>query len=359
MMIARTVDENTVSVTAEDADDLLRLRRVIRAGDRISGDTTRAIRRERDYSRPDRGERIRIRILLEVERISLDSVVDRLRVSGVILESSNEEVPHGSHHSMLLNISEPFAVYKKRWNGVERGLVRPSRGGIAGFVLVAIDRTECGIARLDGTHLETMPDIHSGSGGKRYKTSFNPEKFFRDVGGALASVVRDGGGDTVVIFGPGETRKKFANFVDGFADIKARTAGIRVAEGIDSGGEDGIHLFTRSDAMREMMSESKIARVAGIIDDVMVMANRRSRRFTMGLAETGEANRLGAVKSIVFSDRVFEDGDEQEVVELLNDAESRGACVFGVDSSTDLGLRVTGLGGIVSTLRFAVKGDGD
>ena len=36
-----------------------------------------------------------------------------------------------------------------------------------GFVFVAIDTTDCGIARLKGTHLEFMPNIYSGSGWKK------------------------------------------------------------------------------------------------------------------------------------------------------------------------------------------------
>ena len=38
-------------------------------------------------------------------------------------------------------------------------------------------------------------------------------------------------------------------------------------EGIDSGGEDGIYTFTKSQTMREIMSESKLAKVSSIIDE--------------------------------------------------------------------------------------------
>ena len=58
---------------------------------------------------------------------------------------------------------------------------------------------DCGIARLRGTHLEFMPNIYSGSGGKRYKTSFNIEKFFEHVHQAITSIFKEG--DMIVIFG--------------------------------------------------------------------------------------------------------------------------------------------------------------
>ncbi len=349
-MIGRVVDDNTISVIVQDADDLLSLRRVIKVGDRMTGDTTRVIKQDREYSRPDRGERVRVRISLRVEKISLDSAVDRLRVAGTILESSNEAVPHGSHHSMLIKAGDAFTIFKKKWGGVEKKLV-DTENDRTGFVLVAIDRADCGIARLDGTHLEVMPNIYSGLAGKQYKTSFNTEKFFQEVDRAVASVIKEG--DRMVVFGPGETKRRFANYAE--KSSSAKKPGIQIVEGIDSGGEDGIHTFTKSEAMKEIMAGSKIARIADIIDSVMSMAGRQSRKFTMGFEEANNANRYGAIESLVFSDRVLEDEDEGRIIEFLNDAESKGTQIFSVDSSTDLGLRVAGLGGMVSTLRFAVE----
>ena len=121
------------------------------------------------------------------------------------------------------------------------------------------------------------------------------------------------------------------------------------------GGEDGIFSFTKSEAMREIMSESKLAKVSSIIEDIMIMANKKSKKFTMGFEETKKANQFGAVDSIVFSDKIIQTYDEKSVIDFLNDAESKGVKTYGVDSSTDIGLRVTGLGGIVSLLRFPVE----
>ena len=40
-MISKVIDGNSVSVIPEDSDDLLTLRRIVKKGDRIIGDTTR------------------------------------------------------------------------------------------------------------------------------------------------------------------------------------------------------------------------------------------------------------------------------------------------------------------------------
>ena len=131
---------------------------------------------------------------------------------------------------------------------------------------------------------------------------------------------------------------------------------MKIIEGIDSGGEDGIHLFTKSKSMKEIISTSKLAKVHDIIDQIMFLANKKSRKFTMGLDETMKANEYSAIDSLVFSEGVIQNYDEQKVIDFLNDVESKGTKVYSVDATTDIGLRVTGLGGIISLLRFAVEG---
>ena len=345
-MITKIIDENSISVIPEDSDDLLNLRRIIKENDRVIGDTTRVLKQDRDYARPDKGERIKVRIALTVEKISLDDVLDKLRVSGTISESSNESVPHGSHHSFILKINDGITISKKKWLPFEKKLLESSNNQI-GFVLVAIDTADCGIARLRGTHLEFMPNMYSGSGGKRYKTNFNIEKFFDQVQQAILTILKKE--DIVIIFGPGETKKRFSNHIQ-----KSQKFNVKVVEGIDSGGEDGIYIFTKSQSMKEIMSDSNLSKAASIIDEVMVLANKKSRKFTMGFDETYNANQMGAVESLVFSDKAIQDG-EQRMVDFLNDVEEKGVKIYSVDSSTDIGLRVTGLGGIVSLLRYTIE----
>ena len=347
-MITKIVDDNLISVIPEDSDDLLNLRRIIKVDDKVIGDTTRVVKLDKDYSRPDKGERIKVRISLNVEKISLDDVLDRLRIGGTISESSNESVPHGSHHSFILKINDGISISKKKWMPLEKNLIQ-SNNNEGGFILVAIDTSDCGIAKLNGTHIEFLPNLYSGSSGKRYKTNFNIEKFFEQVRNALNTILKEN--DHIVMFGPGETKKKFYNFLQKNPDLK--NIKTQVVEGIDSGGEDGIFTFTKSKFMKEIMAESKLAKVTTILDEVMALANKKSRKFSMGFTETFQANEIGAVESLVFSEKAIQE-NEQRMIDFLNDAENKGVKIFSVDSTTDIGLRVSGLGGIVSLLRYAV-----
>ena len=99
------------------------------------------------------------KVILNVEKISLDNVLDRLRVKGTIVESNNESVPHGSHHSFIVKIDEQIKLIKKKWDLVEKKLVKEKNQKL-GFLLVAIESSGCGIGRVKGTHLQILPNIY-------------------------------------------------------------------------------------------------------------------------------------------------------------------------------------------------------
>ena len=48
-MITKIIDENSISVIPEDSDDLFNLRRIIKEGDTVIGDTTRVIKQDKDF----------------------------------------------------------------------------------------------------------------------------------------------------------------------------------------------------------------------------------------------------------------------------------------------------------------------
>lgn len=152
-MIVKRKDESALSAIAEDADDLLALRRVIKRGDMITGSTTRVLKRDRDYSRPDRGERVRITVTIMAEKISLDGTIERLRIGGTVHESNNDSVPHGTHHSMTVAAGDAITISKR---------VQREGGGKGGWGQDGTQDTQ-GRRRREGRQL----DIHPGRNGHR------------------------------------------------------------------------------------------------------------------------------------------------------------------------------------------------
>lgn len=342
----------------EDADDLFTLRRIIENGDQIFADTTRVIKRVQEYARPDKGERIKVRVSIRVENISLDDMVDRLRITGIITNTDNELVPRGTHHSLTVQVGDTITIDKNRkWNDVETNILRRS-GNSTNFILVAIDAQEAAVAKISGTHLKIIPNIYSGQSGKRYqhaaKNNPNIEIFFEDIAKTVQSIFSAADNNsTIIIFGPGETKRRFYNLL--VVKQKLEKGKVSIIDGVDVAGEDGIFVFLRSSAIKEAMSSSKLATVSSILDEVMRLVHNSEAKYAMGIQEVSNAASIKAIEYLVFSDSIFKTTAENDVVKLLNLIESHGAKSFAVDSSTDIGWRVSSLGGIVALLRYSIR----
>jgi len=344
---------NAYFVIPEDADDLFTLRRIVEKDDHIIADTTRVIKQVKEYGRPDKGERVKVRVSIRVEQSELDAAVDRLRITGTITETDNELVTKGTHHSLSVQSGDAVTIDKgRRWQDVELKMLKKS-GSNASFILVAIDTQEAAVAKVSGTHVKVIPNIYSGQSGKRYQTKNNPniETYFTDIAKTVSSII--GENDKVIVFGPGETRRRFFNALVGRQEIPKDR--VQVVDGVDVAGEDGIFVFLRSPAMKEAMSASKLASVSALLDRVMLMVNRGEAKFAMGMQEVSQSAEMKAIEAVVFSDSIFKTTDEEQVVRMLNSIEGYGAKTYAVDSSTDIGLRVSSLGGIVALLRYAVR----
>jgi protein pelota len=345
-------------VISEDADDLFSLRRIIEGGDYVIADSTRVIKQVGEYARPDKGERIKVRVSIRVENISFDQSIDRLRIAGIITASSNELVSKGTHHSLTLRVGDSITIDKgRKWSNLEINILRKS-GDTSGFILIAIDTQEAAIAKLSGTHLEIIPNIYSGKSGKRYpqavKKDSKTESFFEDIArtiSGLLTVEKDR--FRAIIFGPGETKRRFYNFLSTTTDIDKNV--FLVLEGIDVAGEDGIYVFLRSTAMKEVMKTSKLASVSSIVDEIMSLVSKGENKFAIGIHEVQNSASIKAISNLVLSDSIFRTAAESEVIRLLNLLEGQGAKVYAVDSSTDIGMRVSALGGVVALLRYAIR----
>jgi protein pelota len=347
-------------VIPEDPDDLFTLRRIVEIGDSVIADSTRVIKQVKEFARPDKGERIKVKIVLEVQQVGLDGAVGRLRIGGIILKADNELVSKGQHHNLTVSVGDVVTLNKnRRWKQAEFEIIKRSTS--SPFVLVAIDTQEAAIALITGTHLRILPNIYSGQSGKRYgnvkKHNTSIEVFFEEVAGTIKTVLpRDIANQIIIIFGPGETKRRFHNFLQTRIETTDNNRlNMKVIDGVDVAGEDGIHVSLRSDALKEVMKDTKLGNVAVVLDKVFYLVSKGIPKFAIGINEVSKAAELKSIEYLLYSDTLFQSATEEQVIALLNRVDAIGAKTYAIDSSTDIGLRVSSLGGIVALLRFAIN----
>lgn len=346
--------EKSKAISAEDLDDLFTLRRIIEINDTIITDTTRSIKQKSEFSRPDKGERVKIRILLRIETIKFDGTVDRIRIGGTILNSDNQLVPKGVHHSISIKVDDMIILEKKQWKKIQADILKNS-GNDTIYLLISIDIQEAAIALVTGTHVKILPNIYSGQSGKRFQGSrrinANIESFFEEILLGIRSVTNlHAQKQMLILFGPGETKRRFFNFL-----AKEFNEKITVLEGIDVAGEDGIFVSLRSTSLKELLKASKIGIVSSMLDKLIYLIHSDDPKYAIGVNEVRNAVNNKSIESLIYSNSILEKIDEGEFIDLLNSTEAVGAKIYGVDASTDIGLRVSSLGGIVGLLRFAIR----
>lgn len=342
--------QGILRVTVESPDDLWTLRRLLAPDDVVVTKSSRVSKREGDYTRPDKGERIKVTIALKVEGISLDSSVGRLRLRGKIIEASDESVTKAGSHSLLVSPGQEITVRKERWGANETRILNSSTSSERRFVLVAVDRRETGVGLLVGSHLTIVSTVESGASGKgptgSKEVDFQP--YFRKVLELLKATWREG--DVIVVGGPGNTKFTLENLVKKDPDLRKNEV---LIEGFDLSGADGVRAMVKSEGFRKVASDSVLVEVQGIVEEAIRRMSRGERRIAYTLPRVSEAARAGAVETCVVSDDVFTNNvDENMLVATLNTIEEKGGKVFLCDSSLETGKQVSALGGIVALLRY-------
>ncbi|MGQ9469945.1 MAG: mRNA surveillance protein pelota, partial [Nitrososphaerales archaeon] len=353
MIIHKFIEnKGLVYLTLEDVDDLWCLKRIIEPGDLVSGETTRVIKHEGIYSRPDKGERVKVRVVIRVERAKLDSSLGRLRISGKIIEIPEDMVAKGSFHSIIATPNYSLSIKKDHWKDTDLRILKNSVRALERFIIVAIDGREAGIGTIKGTHLQILPTIESGLVGKRYDMRRKPSNYYDQVAQIILSAYEPL--TKIFLAGPGHTKNSFAGFLlKQRSDLKDN---LKVIDGIDVTGEDGIYMILRSPQLRKHIEESKLAQASFLIEEAIKRISDGDKRVAFTFNEVKEASNLGAVDSVLISDKIFDYGiDEDDLAEILNSVEKFRGKSYMIDLTTEVSSQVMALGGIVALLRFSLK----
>jgi protein pelota len=340
---------NFCSLTVESAKDLWTLRRLIAKGDVLVTRSSRVVKREDEYSRPDKGERVKVTVALTVEDVHLDSTIERIRVKGTIVEASDDSITKAGSHSVTVSPGHALTLRKAKWTPLDTRLVRPPKGSTTRFILVAADRREAGVGTLSGTHLAVATTIESGLGGKMGEEQ-SSQPYVSKVSGVVAQMLQEG--DRIVVAGPGTFKNGIANQIR----ERSKSAQVSLVEGLDLTGSDGVRALIKTPAFQELAKDSLVIEMQRLVAEAVKRISMSDRKVAYTLSRVAEAAEAGAVESCAVSDDVFSTGaDESQLVDVLNGIEDKGGRVYLADSSLEYGKQVSSFGGIIALLRYAFR----
>ncbi|MFN3622299.1 MAG: hypothetical protein ACK4TI_05345, partial [Nitrososphaerales archaeon] len=220
------------------------------------------------------------------------------------------------------------------------------------FLIIAVDRRDAAIARVKGTHLKIITNIESYAAGKAFPEDTATQTYYKKILDALKNSIREG--EIIYIVGPGAAKNALANVIKE-ADKKMGSRSI-VVEGVDVAGEDGTRAALKSPNLQRLLKDSKLIKASALVKEILLRISRNDDRVAIGLKDVAKAGELGAVEYLLISDKAFEDETNEEMlIRILNKVESSRGQIYLIDSSTEVGLQVSALGGVVALLRYAVS----
>jgi protein pelota len=337
------------SLTIESAEDLWTLRRLISKGDVVVTRSSRIVKKEDEFSRPDKGERVKVTVALAVDEAHLDSSIERIRVRGTIVEASDDTITKAGSHSVTLTPGHSVTIRKARWTPLQVRLIRPPGGSSKRFIIVAADRREAGIGTLSGSHLAVATTIESGLGGKMSEEQ-SARPYLSKVADLVAQMSTEG--DEVVVAGPGNFKNSIANQIR----ERLKSHKVTVVEGLDLTGADGVRALVKAQSFQDLAKGSLLVEMQRLVAEVVKRISSGDTKVAYTLARVKEAALPGAVEACAVSDNVFATGvDEEELVSVLNTVEEKGGSVYLADSSLEFGKQISSFGGIVALLRYPVR----
>lgn len=357
-VLERNFKKGFVKVVPRTLDDLWHLYNIIYKGDLIYGRTTRELKMNIDYSRPQKGKRVSVFLSIKVEDVVWDRSLNRLRVHGKIHEAPENVAGRGSHHTLNVMVSKPITIVKEKWSKhqIDR-LKRAAASEVRPIIVVSIDSEEYCIALIRQYGVDVQAASFAKLPGKleAEKRTNALKKYFGKALDAVREVWRRNH-YAVVIIGVGLTKNQFLNYIRSEAPDLSQS--ILDFKSVNSSGLAGIEEALRSGVLNKALKHLRIAEETKSVEEVLARLGKGTGNVTYGLEQVEKANMLGAVETFLVADFTIRDSsDERRLVleKLMTDVEGKGGNVSVISAEHEAGQKLLALGGVAALLRFPIS----
>lgn len=321
----------------ENTDDLWHLEHLIGQGSLVFATTFRSPEGSTDKVRPEKLEKIPVRLGLRVEKIEFHHNSNRLRVFGLI-ESGPDT---GFYHTLNAEAGYEISVIKK-WSSLDLERVeRAVRSSSVGMIhIAAIEEGECEIYRIRQFGPEFVKSFIAGSG--KREGANNRQTFFEEI---IELISLTSG--PLVIAGPGFIKDDFMNFL---RHKDRDTAGRCMTADTRRTGRGAVQEVIGQGILDKITEDLQLKREVLAMEELIKRISSNGNA-AYGIKEVESAIDLGAAENILICDNMMRD---KSVAELLDKAENMRAGVTVLSTEFEPGKQLSALGGIAALLRYRI-----
>ncbi len=338
--------EGKIKVLIDNLDDLWHLKNLIEPGDVVSAVTYRRESTQRDKIRSERGEKKRMRLDIEVEKLEFHEFTDRLRILGVIVEGPQDL---GSYHTLNLTTDDRLTIIKDEWKDHELDRLREAvdRSEEPLITFLAMEENDAVIAIMRQYGVKEMAHLSPNIGGKMYETDKGEkDAFFEEIVKKLKSIIEPG--EPLVILGPGFAKEDFFEYAKNhYPDLVSNSE--VVPTGI--GGTTGINEVLKSGDERAALEGQRVSfeneKVERLLTEI-----KREGKYAYGYEEVKRACQIGAIDTLLILDENVRDEKGEE---LMEKTEQQSGNVIVISSTHEGGEKLEALGGYGAFLRYRIN----
>jgi protein pelota len=352
----KNLHQGYIKVIPDSQDDLWHLYNVISKGDEAYAYSSRAIKTDTATSRPKAAERVSAFIGIQVENVTWDKFLGKLRIHGTILQAP-EPIPPGAHHTLTIGLNQPLTIVKKTWPKHLLDRLERASENEKPMLIVAIDDEGFAIAETKQYGVDIKLEERQKLPGKHEaeKRDAATKQYFNHITNSLRQLWTQQH-QPIVVVGAGFMKNEFSKFLaDEAAEISGSVADVK---SVNNGGTAGIYEALRSGVLLKAASKLRVVEETEIMEEVLKRLGKGEGKIAYGLAEVENAVKVGAAEKLVVADSLLrEAGDEQQlrVEGLMREVERRNGGVIVVSTEHEAGSKLIALGGVAALLRFAIK----
>ncbi|UCE80598.1 MAG: mRNA surveillance protein pelota [Methanobacteriota archaeon] len=335
---------NEIKLLPETIDDLWHMSNLLDESDLVYAMTYRRKEDKGDKLRPERTEKIRMRLGIRLKKAEFHESDDRLRLLGEI-ESGPQDL--GQHHTLMIGVGDAITIVKSEWKQtylerIKRAVQASERPTV---VFVAIEDTEAVIAVAREYGFKEVANITRNPEGKMYNTKSSDQTYLEDI---INKVVPMATGEPLVILGPGFTKETLAHKIrERHPDLPSEVVIVSTGQA----GMAGIHEAMKKGLGGKAVDNSRVARETRLVEELFSEIGSDGL-FSYGMHSVRTAAESGAIRLLLVLDSCVRTEEVDILLKLVEG--SRGEFMI-ISSLHEAGRKLESLGGVAALLRYRVE----
>ncbi len=344
-----------IELIPEDFEDLYFLSILIKKGDVVYAWTTRHVKpRAKDEGRPDRGDRVRVYLGIEVENVEITGFREALRVKGKVIEAPDWLAIKGRYHSLTIGRGTPLRVIKQHLLEYElKRLKKLSIGKKRRILIVALDYDEATIALLHDLGIEILETKSISLPGKSEEKGRRAviSRFFKSLIEIISRIVQREDVKDIVLAGPGLAKVSFKKYL-----LKEIPRVKVFIEDATSSNESGVYEVIRRGIEVKILKEYELIEAQRILMEVLARIGRNDPRVIYGLDEVEKVAGMGVIESLVVGEDLLRNPTLSErVVSVMETVERYRGKVMLLNHKAEYYPTLKSLGSIAGLLRYSIR----